>query len=208
LVEAASEAVSDAYGKVVPKLSIDASVLPNKATEMAARRQVNGADGKEFNDIIKDLVQRNVSGGKLSKETLKDVETDLTSEVFSTANKGGKEGRIGRAVKEFRDALRAEISAQNPDVPDLQNINKAFSQMRPIEKAKESALSKAGMFGPTQLLRQMKKKTPTDPIKAAARQARAVIGPSVPSSGTADGHALSDLVRDPPGPGLVVAASP
>lgn len=197
LVEAASEAVSDAYGKVVPKLSIDASVLPNKAAEIAARRQLNAADAKEFNEIIKDLVQRNVSGGNLSKETLKDVETDLTSEVFSTANKGGREGRIGRAVKEFRDALRAEISAQNPNVPDLQNINKAFSAMRPIEKAKESALSKAGIFGPTQLLRQMKKKAPTDPIKAAARQAREVIGPTVPSSGSAERIAVSEMFRNP-----------
>ena len=58
LVEAASEAVSDAYGKVVPKLSIDASGLSNKAAEIAAKRQLNPADKKEFNAIIKDLVQR------------------------------------------------------------------------------------------------------------------------------------------------------
>ena len=210
LVEAASEAVGDAYSKVVPKLSINTDPLDAAASRI--KSTLNKTDAEEFSNIIADRFSKNITqfglkGGKLSKQILKDVETDLTDEVFSTASKGGREGRIGRAVKEFRDALRAEISKQNPDVPDLQNVNKAFSQMRPIEKAKESALSKAGMFGPTQLLRQMKKKTPTDPIKAAARQAREVIGPSVPSSGTAERQALSDLIRDPLGTGLGVPAS-
>ena len=205
LVEAASEAVGNAYEELKPKLSISALPLNNAANRIKA--ELIEGDVKEFDNIIKDRFLKSVSDGKLSGQILKDVETDLTAEVFATASKGGREGRIGRAVKQFRDELRDQISKQNPDVPDLQKINTAFSKMRTIEKPKDSALGRAGVFGPTQLLRQMKKTPPKDPTKTLARQAREVIGPTVPSSGTAERRAVDEMIRNPFGMGLGVPTS-
>lgn len=193
LVEAASEAVSEAYQNVVPKLSIDATGLNSKANEIATKRNLNADDTKEFLDTVKDLALRSVQDGRLAKQTLKDVETDLTDEVFKATQRGGREGRIGRAVKDFRDALRQEVTTQNPNVPELQKINKAFSAMQPIEQAKRASVARGGEFGPTQFLRQkqLQRMAATAPQKQAAREVRDVIGPSIGSSQTTERYLAS-----------------
>jgi len=186
LVEAGSEIVSDAYERIIPQLSVNVTPLISKAQSI--QKSMNPSDAKEFEKIIIDLVSKSVTNGNLSKQVLKDVETDLTAEVFATASKGGKKGRIGRAVKELRDELRKEITAQNPNVPELQAVNKAFSKMQAIEGAKKASVGQGGQFTPTQLLRQkgMQIMPPTAPEKIAAREARDVIGATLGSSGTAE----------------------
>jgi len=206
LVEAASEAVSEAYENVVPRLSIDASGLSKKIDEIATAKGFNDVDKKEFASIVNDIALRNIKDGRLAKQTLKDVETDLTSEVFNTTRKGGRDARIGRAVKDFRDSLRQEITKQNPDVPELQSINKAFSMMKPIEAAKDRVVARGGVFGPTQYLsqKQIKALPPTAPEKAAAREVRDVIGPTIGSSQSTERY----LASTPVGFAMGAALSP
>jgi len=187
LVERASEIVSDNYEAILPKLSIDVAPLQSKIQSIVNSRvqakALSPADLKELNLEISDLVTRHATDGKLSKQILKDVESSLGKEAFNASNR-----RIGRALKEVQSALRDEISAQNPNVPDLQKINTAFRKLVPIEKAKAGSVGSGGEFTPTKLLmqREMKQLSPLAPEKIAARQARDIIGVGTGSSGTAE----------------------
>ena len=192
LVEFAEDQVSDAYEKVVPKLSIDTQPVSDYAATIAGKRKMAGEfadeDVTEFNKLIAGTFNRNVSDGKLSKQLLKDTESEISQEIRSLMKGNASDRRLGRALREFQDNLRDEIAKQNPDVPDLQKINKAFARMKPITKAKESALGKGGQFTPTQLLRaQRQMGAPrTSPEVQMAREARDVLGVTTPSSGTAE----------------------
>lgn len=192
LVEFAEDQISDAYEKVVPKLSIDTKPVTDQAATIAGNRKMSGAfsdeDVIEFNKLIAGTFNRNVSDGKLSKQLLKDTESEISSEIRALMRGSASDRRLGKALREFQDVLRDEIAKQNPDVPDLQKINKAFARMKPITKAKESALGKGGQFTPTQLLRaQRQMGAPrTSPEVQMAREARDVLGVTTPSSGTAE----------------------
>jgi hypothetical protein len=192
LVEFAEDQISEAYEKVVPKLSIDTDPVSGQAATIAGNRKMSGAfsdqDVEDFNKLIADTFNRNVSDGKLSKQLLKDTESEISSEIRALMRGGASDRRLGKALREFQDVLRDEIAKQNPDVPDLQKINKAFARMKPIIKAKESALGRGGQFTPTQLLRaQRQMRVPrTSPEVQLAREARDVLGVSTPSSGTAE----------------------
>lgn len=192
LVEFVEDAISEQYEKVVPKLSINTAPVENSAATIAGRKMMSGefsdADVADFNKIVAGTFKRNITDGKLSKQILKDTESEISSEIRSLFKGGMNDRRIGMALRELQEVFRDEISKQNKNVPALQPINRAFAKMKPIIKAKDSALGRGGEFTPVQLLRaQRQMGVPRKaPEVQVARQARDVLGVTSPSSGTAE----------------------
>lgn len=198
LVEYAEDAVSDAYSKIVPKLAINTAPVEAAAATIAGRLKMSGAfsdaDIVDFNKLIAGTFKRNITDGSLSKQMLKDTESEISAEIRSLMTKGGmNDRRIGKALREFQEVFRSEIAKQNPNVPDLQAVNRAFAKLRPISKAKERATGRGGEFTPVQLLAaQRQAGVPrTAPEVTMARQARDVLGVTSPTSGTAERYFAS-----------------
>jgi len=201
LVERASQVVKKAYEDVVPRLSIKARPLDDKISNILSQAQSDGVidadDLKSLQKILNRVYTRRKKDGLVSKQTLKNVETDMGQAVRTLMRGGGAEANLGFIMKDIQSALRSEIASQNPDVPDLQAINKAFSSMRPLEKAKEAAVGAEGRFTPTQALRQMKDRPAEGAVKALARQAQPVITPTTGTSGTIERGLVAEFVRNP-----------
>ncbi|MEK9575970.1 MAG: hypothetical protein VW014_00225 [Halieaceae bacterium] len=203
LVERASQVVSQAYEDVVPQLSIKAKPVDDKISSILNQAQSDGViDAGDLTALQKTLNRvytRRKKDGMISKQTLKNVETDMGQAVRTLMRGGGAEANLGFIMKDIQSALRSEIASQNPDVPDLQAVNRAFSSMRPIEKAKDAAVGAEGRFTPTQALRQMKDRPAQAEVKALARQAQPIITPTTGSSGTIERGMAAQVVRDPIG---------
>lgn len=210
LVEFAEDAIGEAYENIVPKLSIDVSPVQDSVNRIVRQRVADGAfseaDAGDFGKLISEVFTRNIRDGKLSRQMLKDTESDMSSEIRSLFKGSMQDRRMGRALKEVQDAMRDEITKQNPGVPALQTVNRAFAKMRPIVSAKDKALARGGEFQPTQLLRAQKQaRVPrTAPEVEAARQARDVLGGTTGTSFTAERF----LASSPIGIGLGAAVSP
>jgi len=197
LVEYAEDAVSEAYIKIVPKLAINTAPVEDAAATIAGRLKMSGAfsdvDVADFNKLIAGTFKRNVTDGSLSKQMLKDTESEISAEIRSLMKGGMNDRRMGKALREFQEIFRSEIAKQNPNVPDLQAVNRAFAKLRPISKAKERATGRGGEFTPVQLLAaQRQAGVPrTAPEVTMARQARDVLGVTSPTSGTAERYFAS-----------------
>ena len=202
LVERASQIVSEAYDEVVPQLSINDAPFRDKAKRILgqATQRMTSKDVTEIQDIMRDLYLPSVKNGKISSNLLKDLESGFGAEARKmTGSSDPAIRRQGRVIKQMQDALRSEIASQNPDVPDLQMVNRAFASMRPLEKAKDAAVGAEGRFTPTQVLRQVKDRPAGTDLKALARQAQPIITPVTGTSGTIERGLAAQIVRDPLG---------
>jgi hypothetical protein len=212
-VEAAEDIVSEAYQEIVPKLSIDVEPLDAKINSIVSENVQKGfippKDASDTLNVLNDIYRRNITDGKLSKQLLKDTESELSSEIFRLTKGSANDRRMARTLRQVQSAMRDEIAEQNKGVADLQKVNQAFKNLKPIKAASEASVAKAGEFTPTQLLRrkEMKALPPTAPEKVLAREARDVIGATVPDSGSAGRFLASEFVRDPLKTGLGVPAS-
>lgn len=214
LVEAAEDAVSDAYEKVVPKLSISTQPVSEAANSIAGRLKMSGefsdADITDFQKLIAGTFNRNIADGKLSKQMLKDTESEISSEIRSLMKGGMNDRRMGKALKEFQEVFRNEITKQNKKVPDLQPINRAFARLKPISKAKDTAYRRGGEFTPAQLLRAQKLMgvPRTAPEVQMARQARDVLSVGTGTSGSAERIFASKPLSTLTGASLGLVAEP
>lgn len=214
LVEFVEDAISDKYEDLVPKLSISTNPVEQAAGTIADRLKMSGefsdVDVQDFNKLVASTFKRNVSDGKLSKQMLKDTESEISSEIRKLRKGSMSDRRIGRALSEFQDVFRSEISRQNPDVAELQPINRAFAKMRPIVGAKDKALGRGGEFTPLQLLREQRFAglTRKSPEVQMAREARDVLGVTTPSSYTAERTFMGQPTKAALGAGLAILGEP
>lgn len=206
LVEEADLVVSEAYQDIVPQLSIASRpfALGAKRVLGAAKKnkELDEVDLAKIEKIIAGTVKRRLEkDGRLTGNALKKAESELTTEIRKQFMPSG-DSNIGRALRDVRDVLRQQITIQNPDVPELQTVNRAFASLKPITKAKDAAVGAMGEFTPTQYLRQVKDMPPSTPGKAMAREIQPLVRQTLPSSGTAERAAVQRLIEEP-GPSIM-----
>jgi|GEM_PF-5247271 hypothetical protein len=211
----AHNAVSDAYQRVLPKLSVSSDAMERFAIGVLSEDKLGMTDAAQetFSRKAKAVLldRFNKETGTLSGEALKKAESDLGEEAISLMTSGNSVDRdAGRALFELQSALRQQLIKENPDAgAQLAAANAAFKQLLPVEKAVTvAATGQGGTFTPAQLLRGMKgaqrgpRKTkfakgemPMQPFAAAAQE---VMGRTIPDSGTAgrlDVMGLTDVPR-------------
>ena len=159
-----------------------------------------------INKVIKNISTK-VDENVLSGRQLKNVETELGRLQKQFIKKGGFEGEIGEVFRKLKNKFRDEIELQNPSAQELQNINKVYRNIMPINDSMIQALTKEKIFTPNQILRAIKKgdytKTKsktikgTQPLQKTAELAESVIGGPFPDSGTASRLMVGDVLSQP-----------
>lgn len=196
------------YDRVLGKLKLNnVANVENKLLDIIDDSGISKSS-QDFviNKVIKNISTK-VDENVLSGRQLKNVETELGRLQKQFIKKGGFEGEIGEVFRKLKNKFRDEIELQNPSAQELQNINKVYRNIMPINDSMIQALTKEKIFTPNQILRAIKKgdytKTKsktikgTQPLQKTAELAESVIGGPFPDSGTASRLMVGDVLSQP-----------
>lgn len=182
----AQDAVSDAYGKVIPQLKL--TVSPPTLLKGA---NVPSAFNKEFKRII----DTTIGQGQLSGQGVKNADAELkrlASSYAKSQNAGERE--LGFALGRVHDRFTAALIAQNPSsAPALKAVNKAFRGLATVQDA--AGRADDGLYSTGQLKQAVRRGDSSARKGASARgaaymqefsnDARGVLPSRYPDSGTA-----------------------
>jgi hypothetical protein len=185
-VDYADNAVSDAYNKILPQLSVKADkpfvdnvgqilsradeLPPDRAAQV--QKVINGSFLDRFNQPGLDM------SGQTFKET--DAKLGQLGREYSSSP-DPEQRKMGGIFRDVQSELRGVLSRSNPDqAGELSNINQAFANLVRVEGAASSAAAKGGVFTPAQLASAVKR------FDSSARK-----------KATATGKALLQDVSDP-----------
>ena len=194
-VDKAMEAITDAYGAILPKAKLNVQPINEKINSIIGKAMLSVDEGgvslspddvKDFRKIINEVYGRFAVGadGVMSGERFKESESLISQGIKNLKN----QNKITetRLLREMQSSLRDEFVKQNPDLPDLQAVNKAYRNMMPIVKISDAAVSTKGVFTPSRLVKEEQKgrgRKAEEVIRA--REARDILGATVGDSGTA-----------------------
>jgi hypothetical protein len=197
----ASEKLDDAYGALLPKMTV-VQDTPFQ-TEIANLR--NMVDGGAINQASKDFFNKWIDGNVLNKfqgqnvitgQTLKQVQSDLRETISRLgASTDADQRLIGEALKEAQDQVRQLVIRNNPKfAKELKAIDTGYANFKRVEAAAALSGAEAGIFSPAQLqsaVRTMdKSKDHSEFSKGQAlmqdlsEPAKTILGNKLPDSGT------------------------
>lgn len=112
----------------------------------------------EFYAVLDTIKQSRDANGVMTSQAYKDLESELgrvSSDLYGSKNIFDR--RIAPAVKQAREELKNMLERQaGQDAKDLQNINKAWANFKPSQRAMASLGAEEGNFTPAQLLNAVK----------------------------------------------------
>lgn len=215
------QAIGDAYDAVLPKLN-NIGVDSQYASDMSQLKNLASTlpkdKAEQFNKILDYYVDsRFTPAGRMSGETMKDVESNLGQQAGSYLKSPLPDDRnLGNALKQAQDNLRQMVQRSNPsNAADLQKINGAFATYARLRKAASmtGTAAQEGLFTPAQLNNAVRAGDQTAGKSAYASgnallqdltdPAMRVMPSKVPDSGTA-GRVMADLTNPFNWPGLAV----
>lgn len=196
-VDFAEDAIGEAYDAVVPKAQFNA-IEPNAKIEEILNKAVSdkvfdASDLKAFRKKLNESYFRFMRNPDAGGKAFKTAESKLSGQIRSAVRKGDETDI--RVLREIQESIRDEFAKQNPDLPDLQAANKAYRNMRPIVKLSDRRAASGGEFTPQSLVtEETKGRARTSPEVIRAREARNILGQTVPDSGTAGRLAVGDIM--------------
>ena len=157
-VQFASDKLDDAYGKLLPKMTI-VQDTPFKTEISNLKNMVDsGAINQASKDFFTKWLDNNVLGkfqgqGAVTGQTLKQVQSDLRETISRLATSTDADQRlIGDALKEAQDQIRQLVNRSNPQfAKELKAIDTGYANFKRIEKAAGMVSSDEGVFSPAQL---------------------------------------------------------
>lgn len=198
-----NDAVSEAYEGVIPKMSVDFDAEFEKGLIKIVRDNAHlGTKGlKEFQSRLEGIFGK--AGSKqVSGSMLRTMDADLgdTASNF-TRSSVASERELGSALYSAQRLLRDRMKAKDKDVMlDYSRAQAAYKQMLPVRSAVSKSSIHGGVFTPSKLLSgsritdKTKDKLATAKGQASQQElgqmAAEVMGPNIPSSGTADRAAI------------------
>lgn len=203
-VDKAMDAIADAYEEILPKAKLNVQPVNAKIDSIIGKAMLSldkggvsltPEDVKDFRKIINEVYGRFASGADqtISGERFKESEALMSKAIRNLKNQGKLTET--RLLREVQSSLRDEFAQQNPDLPDLQAVNKAYRNMMPIVKISDAAVSRQGVFTPSRLVKEEQKgrgRRAEEVIRA--REARDILGGTVGDSGTA-GRLMASPMR-------------
>lgn len=199
-VDFAEDALSEAYENVVPKAKFN-TVIPTSKIEKILKQAVDDKvfdadDLKKFRKKLNESYTRFMRNENAGGKAFKTAESKISKQIKS-AYQRADETEI-RIFREIQEAIRDEFAKQNPDLPDLQAVNKAYRNMRPIVKLSDQKAASGGEFTPAALVKaETKGRARTSPEVIRAREARDILGNPVPDSGTEGRRAVTGFLENP-----------
>lgn len=198
-LEEAQQKLSAAYDDLLPKIRVkvdraftgDLNTLLNSANGMPQQRH-----DQLVNIVRTQVVDKMTKTGRMSGETMKQVDSELGRLARGYLKSEDFDSRqLGSAVREIQSLLRDVVKRSNPALKkELERIDKGYSMLLRVENAGARAGAHEGVFSPAQLkaasrqmdssLRKRAFAQGRANMQNFAEDAQAVIGNTVPDSGT------------------------
>lgn len=208
-VSQAKNALKQAYDDVLPKLSFTAD---SQFSQDFARIQgmvsagLPDAERKAFENIIqRQVVGKMTAAGKMSGESFKQVESELSRLAKGYLGDASFDKRqIGSAISEVLSSMRGSLQRTNPQhASQLAKINQGYANFARVRDAAGRIGSEDGVFSPAQLssaVRAADKSvgkgsfaTGNAMMQDLADAGKSTLGQKVPNSFTTDRLLLSGL---------------
>jgi hypothetical protein len=200
-VQFVSEKLDDAYGKLLPKMTVlqDAPFQQNIATlkNMVDSGAIDPKAVKFFNNWVDNNVINKFQGqGAITGETLKQVQSDLRETISRlSASTDADQRLIGDALKETQDQVRQLVTRSNPQyATELKAIDTGYANFKRVERASAALGAEEGVFSPAQLQNAVKAMDKSKDKREFAKgeaymqdlseSAKTALGNKVPDSGT------------------------
>lgn len=207
-VDYVENALGKRYDALLPKLTVKAD--NQFATELNSLSQMvkNGSIDPKYAAAFDRYMKSNVLGkfkgqNALTGQTFKDIESDIGQQANRLAQSNDPDARLlADAYKEVQSNMRDMLTRSNPQAAnELSAINKGYANFKRMQRAASSVAAEDGVFSASQLQSAVKAMDKSKDKGAFARgnalmqdlsdPAKAVLGNTVPNSGTADRGLLS-----------------
>jgi len=200
-VQFVSEKLDDAYGKLLPKMTVvqDVPFQQNISTlkNMVQSGAIDPKAVKFFNTWVDNNVINKFQGqGAITGQTLKQVQSDLRETISRlSASTDADQRLIGDALKETQDQVRQLVTRSNPQyATELKAIDTGYANFKRVEKAASALGAEEGVFSPAQLQNAVKAMDKSKDKREFAKgeaymqdlseSAKTALGNKVPDSGT------------------------
>jgi len=200
-VQFVSDKLDDAYGKLLPKMTVQAD--PVFGTEIGNLRQMvaQGAIDpnavRAFDRFLDTNVVNKFQGQQaITGQTLKQIQSDLRERInLLGASTDADQRLMGQALQEVQDQFRQLVIRSNPaNAAELKAIDTGYANFKRVQRAAGLTGAEEGIFSPAQLqnaVRAMDRSK--DKSRFATGQAlmqdlsetgKVVLGNKLPDSGT------------------------
>lgn len=203
MVASVQSQLSDAYNKLLPKLTVKADQAFTQEVQslrgMVANGSIDPNAAKTFQRILQNDVLGKFKGQQaLTGQTMKAIESDLGQKIAQLGGSTDADARlVADALREVQSSLRALVQRSNPaQAAELRAINAGWANFKRLERAASYVGAEDGVFSPAHLQSAVKA---LDRSKDKGKFARgdafmqdlgdagkSVLGAKVPNSGTAD----------------------
>jgi len=200
-VQFVSEKLDDAYGKLLPKMTVvQDTPFQTAITSLKGMVQSGAIDPKAvnfFNNWIDNNVLNKFQGqNSITGETLKAIQNDLRETVSRLgASTDADQRLIGQALKEAQDQVRQLVTRSNPQyAKELKAVDTGYANFKRVERAASSLGAEDGIFSPAQLQNAIKAMDRSKDkgqfaqgqalMQDLSESAKTALGNKVPDSGT------------------------
>jgi hypothetical protein len=196
--------ISAAYQRAVPTAggTVDAQVGQDLARIQANASMLPPDRAQQFNNFMDQYVTRRIDpNGTMTGQSFKDAESDLgkaASGYLYNPNSDTDARMLGQHLRDAQGALRewlARVTPQNAD--DIRAANLAYARQMRIENAAARPGAEPGIFSPAQFQASVAANATRGQVARGTAMGqdisdagRAVLGATVPDSGTPFRHAV------------------
>ena len=200
-VQFVSEKLDDAYGKLLPKMTVvQDTPFQTAIANLKGMVQSGAIDPKAvnfFNNWMDNNVLNKFQGqNAIAGETLKAIQGDLRETVSRLgASTDADQRLIGQALKEAQDQVRQLVTRSNPQyASELKAIDTGYANFKRVERAASGLGAEEGIFSPAQLQNAVKAMDRSKDkgqfaqgnalMQDLSESAKTALGNKVPDSGT------------------------
>jgi hypothetical protein len=200
-VQFVSEKLDDAYGKLLPKMTV-VQDTPFQTSIASLKNMVqSGAIDPKAVSFFNNWMDNNVLNkfqkqNAITGETLKAIQGDLRETISRlSASTDADQRLIGTALKEAQDQVRQLVTRSNPQyAKELKAIDTGYANFKRVERAAASLGAEEGIFSPAQLQNAIKAMDKSKDkgqfaqgqalMQDLSESAKTALGNKVPDSGT------------------------
>jgi hypothetical protein len=190
-------------GPPAPSLRNELDTLKSMTAQSKMPRKYQQELGRIFDE---DIIGRFEKSGLASGQTLKDVQSQLTTLAKKKAQSDDRDvNKQGLAIAQAKQAVDRMIERENPQYADeLKAVNDGYAKFKIVQRAAASTGAKEGIFTPAQFQAAVRAKDATKDKRAfsegearqqpLAQAGKSVLGDTMPDSGSPYQLAIYDLL--------------
>lgn len=155
-VDYAAQALGDAYGEVLPRLTFEAdkTYTANVGNLLSLAKNIPQYGAKPLRAFIQtEISPRMSAAGKMSGESFKEVDSKLGREIAEYSRSlNPNDRKLADGFRELQSQLRRSVERANPaDAPKLKAIDRGYANLVRVENAAGRTGATGGVFTPAQL---------------------------------------------------------